>query len=66
MLLDQGRLAEFDEPSTLLADSNSKFYALCKSAGKTEFAILKQLADDAATRRKEQSSEDDLYSKYQS
>lgn len=52
MLLDQGRLAEFDEPSVLLADSKSKLYALCKNAGKTEFATLKQMADDATARRK--------------
>lgn len=44
MLLDQGRIAEFDKPSVLLADSSSKFHALCKATGKTEFAVLKKLA----------------------
>lgn len=48
MLLDQGRLAEFDRPSVLLANPNSKFYALCKSTGKTEFAILQRMAKEAA------------------
>ncbi|KAG8904640.1 hypothetical protein FRB99_001405, partial [Tulasnella sp. 403] len=50
MLLDQGKLVEFDRPSVLLADPTSKFYALCKSAGKTEFVILKRMADEAAAR----------------
>lgn len=48
MLLDQGRLAEFDRPSVLLANPNSKFYALCKSTGKTEFAVLQRMANEAA------------------
>ncbi|KAJ7147016.1 multidrug resistance-associated ABC transporter [Mycena epipterygia] len=44
MLLDQGRIAEFDRPSTLLANPASKFYALCKATGKEEFAMLKKMA----------------------
>ncbi|KAJ7476731.1 multidrug resistance-associated ABC transporter [Mycena latifolia] len=44
MLLDQGRIAEFDRPSTLLANSSSKFHALCKATGKEEFAMLKKMA----------------------
>lgn len=31
-------------PSILLKDSTSKFYLLCKAAGKEEFATLKKLA----------------------
>ncbi|KAH8829370.1 multidrug resistance-associated ABC transporter [Flagelloscypha sp. PMI_526] len=45
MLLDQGQIVEFDKPSTLLKDSNSRFYNLCKATGKEEFAMLKRLAN---------------------
>ena len=31
-------------PATLLKDSTSKFYLLCKATGKEEFATLKKLA----------------------
>ena len=64
MLLDNGRIAEFDRsvlrfawwytrtrlidslysPATLLRDTSSKFYSLCKATGKEEFAMLKKLA----------------------
>ncbi|KAE9407953.1 ATP-binding cassette transporter [Gymnopus androsaceus JB14] len=44
MLLDQGRIVEFDKPQILLADSSSKFHALCKATGKDEFSTLKKLA----------------------
>ncbi|KAJ7785356.1 multidrug resistance-associated ABC transporter [Mycena maculata] len=44
MLLDQGRIAEFDRPAVLLRNRNSKFYALCKATGKEEFAMLKKMA----------------------
>ncbi|KAI0338006.1 ATP-binding cassette transporter [Trametopsis cervina] len=44
MLLDQGRIAEFDKPAVLLADPNSKFHSLCKATGKSEFAMLKKMA----------------------
>ncbi|KAJ7846225.1 multidrug resistance-associated ABC transporter [Mycena olivaceomarginata] len=44
MLLDQGKIAEFDRPSVLLANKSSKFYALCKAAGKEEFEMLKKMA----------------------
>jgi len=50
ILLDKGQLIEFDRPSVLLADPTSKFYALCKSTGKAEFAVLKRMADEAAVR----------------
>ncbi|KAJ6499847.1 P-loop containing nucleoside triphosphate hydrolase protein [Mycena vulgaris] len=42
MLLDQGRIVEFERPGTLLEDPTSKFYALCKATGKDEFAMLKK------------------------
>jgi hypothetical protein len=31
-------------PATLLKDTTSKFYLLCKATGKEEFATLKQMA----------------------
>ncbi|KAG6377471.1 P-loop containing nucleoside triphosphate hydrolase protein [Boletus reticuloceps] len=44
VLLDEGRIVEFDRPATLLADSDSRFYSLCKAAGRKEFYVLKRLA----------------------
>lgn len=44
MLLEDGKLIEFDTPANLLANRESKFYALCKATGKEEFSALKMLA----------------------
>ncbi|KAI0367391.1 multidrug resistance-associated ABC transporter [Pilatotrama ljubarskyi] len=44
MLLDQGRIVEFDKPATLLSNPQSKFYSLCRATGKQEFAVLKRMA----------------------
>jgi len=44
MLLEDGKLVEFDTPANLLTNRESKFYALCKATGKEEFSILKRLA----------------------
>ncbi|KAJ8693740.1 hypothetical protein PTI98_008710 [Pleurotus ostreatus] len=44
MLLDAGRIAEFDKPAVLLNDPSSKFYSLCKATGKDEFQVLRRLA----------------------
>jgi ABC-type multidrug transport system fused ATPase/permease subunit len=33
MVLDQGRLAEFDTPANLLSDINSYFYSMANAAG---------------------------------
>jgi len=44
MLLDEGRIVEFDTPARLLSDPNSRFYGLCKATGKNEFAVLKRMA----------------------
>ena len=44
MVLDEGRIAEFDKPASLLADASSKFLSLCKATGKSEFAVLKRMA----------------------
>ncbi|KAG8716045.1 hypothetical protein FRC11_010771 [Ceratobasidium sp. 423] len=52
LVMDQGHIAEYDEPSVLLADTSSKFYALCKATGSKEFAVLKHMAEEA-TRAKQ-------------
>ncbi|KAL5522541.1 hypothetical protein ACEPAG_8557 [Sanghuangporus baumii] len=44
MVLDQGRIVEFDRPAALLARPSSHFYALCKAQGNEEFSVLKKLA----------------------
>ncbi|KAJ7065610.1 multidrug resistance-associated ABC transporter [Mycena amicta] len=44
MLLEQGRIVEFDRPAVLLADASSKFHALCQATGKKEFKMLKTMA----------------------
>jgi len=44
MLLEEGRIVEFDSPAALLYNPDSKFYSLCKASGKSEFAVLKKLA----------------------
>ncbi|KAL5499194.1 hypothetical protein ACEPAH_1712 [Sanghuangporus vaninii] len=44
MVLDQGRIVEFDRPAALLARPSSHFYALCEAQGKEEFSVLKKLA----------------------
>ena len=33
MVLEDGRIAEFDAPATLLANPNSIFRGMCKAAG---------------------------------
>ncbi|KAI0251186.1 multidrug resistance-associated ABC transporter [Lactifluus subvellereus] len=44
MLLEEGRIVEFDSPAALLSNPNSKFYSFCKATGKHEFAVLKKMA----------------------
>ncbi|KAH7344787.1 multidrug resistance-associated ABC transporter [Rhizoctonia solani] len=51
VVMDQGHIAEYDEPSVLLADPSSKFFALCKATGPKEFAVLKHMAEDATRAR---------------
>ncbi|KAL4067103.1 P-loop containing nucleoside triphosphate hydrolase protein [Scleroderma yunnanense] len=36
LVLDQGHIAEFDSPTTLLADKSSKFYSMAAEAGLTQ------------------------------
>jgi ABC-type multidrug transport system fused ATPase/permease subunit len=43
MLLDEGRIVEFDTPGNLLRNQSSSFYTLCKATGKSEFAVLKKM-----------------------
>ncbi|KDQ21694.1 hypothetical protein BOTBODRAFT_61330 [Botryobasidium botryosum FD-172 SS1] len=45
MVMDEGRIVEYDHPHVLLANSASKFYALCKSTGPEEFEVLKEMAE---------------------
>jgi hypothetical protein len=40
MLLEEGRIVEFDSPVALLSNPNSKFYSLCRASGEIEFAVL--------------------------
>ncbi|KAH8793678.1 multidrug resistance-associated ABC transporter [Flagelloscypha sp. PMI_526] len=44
MLLDQGRIVEFDKPAVLLQNQSSQFYALCRATGQKEFSSLKKMA----------------------
>lgn len=44
LLLDKGRLIEYESPAKLLEDPASRFYALCRATGKKEFAILKKMS----------------------
>lgn len=40
-MLDAGRIVEYDKPLTLLENPSSRFYALCRATGKTEFRIVR-------------------------
>ncbi|CAE6396057.1 unnamed protein product [Rhizoctonia solani] len=51
LVMDQGHIAEYDEPSVLLANPSSKFYSLCKATGSKEFATLKHMAEEATRAR---------------
>ncbi|KAH7105025.1 multidrug resistance-associated ABC transporter [Auriculariales sp. MPI-PUGE-AT-0066] len=44
LVLDEGRIAEYDKPAVLLNNPDSKFFMLCKAAGKDEFGILQMMA----------------------
>ncbi|KAJ7064766.1 multidrug resistance-associated ABC transporter [Mycena amicta] len=44
MVLQEGRVTEFDRPRTLLSDPGSAFYAMCSAMGNEELAMLKRLA----------------------
>ncbi|GAA97476.1 hypothetical protein E5Q_04155.1 [Mixia osmundae IAM 14324] len=44
LLLDAGRVVEFDAPGTLIDNERSRFFALCQSTGEKEFKTLRALA----------------------
>ncbi|GAA5904673.1 uncharacterized protein JCM6883_003864 [Sporobolomyces salmoneus] len=44
MVLDKGRILEYDSPATLIKDPNSQFHSLCRAGGKNEFRILEKMA----------------------
>ena len=46
LVLDHGRVAEFDTPAKLLADETSAFYALAKRSG--DLDKIRALADVGA------------------
>ncbi|KAL7336764.1 P-loop containing nucleoside triphosphate hydrolase protein [Rhodotorula toruloides] len=48
LLLDKGKLIEFESPAKLLEDPTSRFYALCRATGRKEFAILKKMSKGKA------------------
>ncbi|GAA6039699.1 hypothetical protein JCM8097_001359 [Rhodosporidiobolus ruineniae] len=48
LLLDKGKLIEFDSPAKLIEDPNSRFHALCRAAGKKELAILRKMSKGKA------------------
>ncbi|KAI5478748.1 ATP-binding cassette transporter [Pseudohyphozyma bogoriensis] len=45
LVLDAGKIVEYDHPATLVNDSTSRFHALCRATGKTEFKILSKMAN---------------------
>jgi ABC-type multidrug transport system fused ATPase/permease subunit len=52
LVMHRGSIAEYASPAALLRDHKSRFYALCKATGKTEFANLRQMAFAAEEKRK--------------
>ncbi|EIW71535.1 hypothetical protein TREMEDRAFT_42903 [Tremella mesenterica DSM 1558] len=56
LVMDKGRLVEFSSPAELLRNPKSRFYALCKATGKTEFKNLKRMATEAERRKSPSSS----------
>ncbi|KAI6096719.1 hypothetical protein F5141DRAFT_1261331 [Pisolithus sp. B1] len=52
MILDAGRIVESGRPAVLLADRNSRFHKMCRSAGREEFSILKKRAGVAVANRR--------------
>ncbi|KAJ7575966.1 P-loop containing nucleoside triphosphate hydrolase protein [Mycena floridula] len=45
MILDQGRIVEFDSPRTLFDDSTSSFSLLCQATGQEEMNVLRKMAN---------------------
>ncbi|KAJ6482536.1 multidrug resistance-associated ABC transporter [Mycena sanguinolenta] len=44
MVLEEGRIVEFNRPKTLLEDPSSVFHGMCKATGNDEFAKLQSIA----------------------
>ncbi len=44
-MLDKGHVIEYDSPRRLLEDPNSRFYQMCRAAGRSEFKLLKRMAN---------------------
>lgn len=53
MVMDAGRVAEFDSPATLLAHASGMFSAMVDSTGAVSAAFLRRAAVEAAAMRKE-------------
>ena len=45
LVMDAGRVAEFDSPAALLRDENSIFASLCRQSGAGSFAVLRAAAE---------------------
>lgn len=45
LVLHEGKVLEFEKPSTLLANESSSFFKLCAASGRRELKILKKMAE---------------------
>ena len=52
LFLDSGKVAEYDDPETLLKNATGDFSRLVEKSGKTQEKNLKRIASDAAMKRK--------------
>ncbi|PWN42269.1 P-loop containing nucleoside triphosphate hydrolase protein, partial [Ceraceosorus guamensis] len=53
LVLDKGKVDELDTPYALLQNRDSRFYRLCRAAGRAEFNLLLQMAEEAHLAREE-------------
>jgi ABC-type multidrug transport system fused ATPase/permease subunit len=51
LVMHRGTIAEYASPAELLRDTKSRFYALCRATGRSEFKHLRELAFAAERRR---------------
>jgi ABC-type multidrug transport system fused ATPase/permease subunit len=51
LVLDAGRVVEFDEPISLMRDEDGVFSSMCRATGKESATKLKQMAQKAANQR---------------